>query len=200
MGHGNYIDPFRDQKATHTVGAGEKLSLEYLILPGESRDVTLRIDLAGEGAEVEIKGIYLSGADEKVRFDVILQHRAPGCHSRQLFKGIASGAADVHFDGKIVVAPGADGTEAFQESHNILLSETAVVETSPQLEIYADDVKCSHGATVGRLNEDELFYMRSRGIPEEEAKALQIISFLSPALPESQDLRDKIESSVRTLL
>ncbi len=197
MGHGKYIDPFRGMPPTHTVGAGEKLVLEYVILPGESREVTLRIDLAGEGAEAEIRGLYLSGTDEKVRFDIVLQHRAPGCHSRQLFKGVAAGNADVRFEGKIVVAPGADGTEAFQESHNILLGETAQVETSPQLEIYADDVKCSHGATVGRLNEDELFYMRSRGIPEQEAKALQILSFLSPVIPGASS---DIENAVRSLL
>ena len=80
------------------------------------------------------------------------------------------------------VAPDAQKTKAFQENHSILLSEGAVVETHPQLEIYADDVQCSHGATTGYLNHDELFYLRSRGIPEAEARRLQMISFISPVI------------------
>ena len=95
------------------------------------------------------------------------------------------------------MAPGADGTEAYQENHNIVLTEEAKVETKPQLEIYADDVKCSHGATTGRLGEDELFYMRSRGIPEKEARTLQMLSFLSPVIPE--DRKEEIETAVRAL-
>ena len=86
------------------------------------------------------------------------------------------------FDGLIHVAPDAQKTEAYQENHSILLSGEAQVQTSPQLEIYADDVVCSHGATIGSLSEDELFYMRSRGIPEAEARQMQIQSFLSPVL------------------
>ena len=85
----------------------------------------------------------------------------------------------------------------FQENHNIVLTETAKVNTKPQLEIYADDVKCSHGATVGQLNEDELFYMRSRGIPEAEARTLQMLSFLAPVIPEGRE--EEIERAVRSL-
>ena len=95
---------------------------------------------------------------------------------------MAAGEAKCGFFGKIVIAPDAQRTEAFQENHNILLSDSARVNTKPRLEIYADDVKCSHGATVGKLNEDEQFYMRSRGIPEDEAKVLQMISFVAPVL------------------
>jgi Fe-S cluster assembly protein SufD len=123
-----------------------------------------------------------------------MHHRAPGCISHQLINGIAGGTSKVTFDGRIVVAPDAQQTEAYQENHNILLSETARVETTPQLEIYADDVKCSHGATVGRLDEDALFYMRTRGIPEREARMLQILSFLSPVTPEAD--RERVEKAV----
>lgn len=200
MGYGNYINPFAGTKAAYEVEAGQKLELDFLILPGESRKLRLDIDMKGPGAEAVLRGIYLSGADEEVGFDIVLHHRAPGCKSRQIFKGIAGGKASVRFDGRIIVAPGADRTEAFQENHNILLSETARVETSPQLEIYADDVKCSHGATVGRLDEEELFYMRSRGIPEKEARALQIISFLSDAIPSDEKKLKAIEAAVRSLL
>ena len=86
--------------------------------------------------------------------------------------------------------PDAQVTEAYQENHNLLLSDTAKADTQPQLEIYADDVKCSHGATIGKLNEEEQFYMRSRGIPESEAKVLQMVSFISSVLeilPEGED-------------
>ena len=195
MGHGRYIDPICGSH--YKVAAGETLQLTYVILPGESRDIDVAVDLTGEGANLEIKALYLSRADEKVRIRTLVHHRVKNCHSRQLIKGIAGGSADVRFDGVIVVAPGADGTEALQENHNIILSETAKVETLPQLEIYADDVKCSHGATVGRLGEEELFYMRSRGIPEKEAKVLQMLSFVSPVVPEGRE--EEIAAALRKL-
>jgi Fe-S cluster assembly protein SufD len=112
----------------------------------------------------------------------------------------------VDFYGKIIVAQDAQRTEAYQENHNILLSDGAKVDTKPQLEIYADDVKCSHGATIGRLNEEEQFYMRSRGISLEDAKVLQMISFIAPVLENIQDeaqreaLAADFESSIRNII
>ena len=220
MGYGNYKDPFeispraalgRNDKDTtvissgaegaveksYTVGAGEKLELTFVVLPGESRDIDVAIDLVGEGAEVDLKGLYLCGGEEKVNFRVLMHHRAGGCVSHQLFNGIASGSSRVIFDGRIIVAPDAQKTEAYQENHNIVLSDNAHVETTPQLEIYADDVKCSHGATVGRLDEDALFYMRSRGVPEKEARVLQMLSFLSPVIPAGRE--EEVEDAVRRL-
>ena len=194
MGHGRYIEP---PKGQYQVRSGEKLNLEYVVLPGESRDIDLRIDLIGPGAQAHVKALYLCKADEKVIFRILMHHRAPGCHSTQQVKGIAGGSAQVHFDGTIVVAPDAQQTEAFQENHNIVLTDEARVETNPQLEIYADDVKCSHGATVGQLNPDELFYMRSRGIPEAEARTLQMLSFLSPVIPAGRE--EEVEKAVRSL-
>ena len=96
--------------------------------------------------------------------------------------------------------PGAGQTQAYQEDHNLLLSDEARIETLPQLEIYADDVQCSHGATVGRLNEDEQFYMRSRGIPEAEAKVLQILSFAAPVTAGDEALAAQVEDAVRAAL
>ena len=195
MGHGKYIDPFSHaEQAPYRVRAGESLSLQFAVLPGESRDIDLAVDLLGEGASVDIKILYLCGADEKLAIRTLVHHRAPGCHSTQLIKGIAGGTAKVSFDGTIVVAPDAQKTEAFQENHNIALSPDALVETRPQLEIYADDVKCSHGATVGSLNEDERFYMRSRGIPDAQARTLQMLSFLSPVIPAGRET--EIETAV----
>jgi ABC-type transport system involved in Fe-S cluster assembly, permease component len=184
MGHGRYIAP---PEGRYQVQAGEVLELAFVVLPGESRDIDVSVDLCGPGAEAHLKGLYLCGGSEQVNFRIVMHHKAPGCKSTQLFKGIAGGQARVRFDGVIVVAPDAQQTEAFQENHNIVLTDQAQVVTKPQLEIYADDVKCSHGATVGRLNEDELFYMRSRGIPEAEARTLQMLSFLSPVMPEGRE-------------
>ena len=194
MGHGKYIAPSQGQ---YQVQAGEVLNLQYVVLPGESRDIEISVDLVGPGAEAHIKALYLCKATEKVRFRIVMHHKAPGCKITQLINGIAGGQADVRFDGTIVVAPDAQQTEAYQENHNIVLTEDAKVVTKPQLEIYADDVKCSHGATVGQLNADELFYMRSRGIPEAEARTLQMLSFLSPVIPEGRE--EEIEAAVRSL-
>ena len=198
MGYGNYKDPFVGLRPQYTVGTGEKLELMFVVLPGESRDIDVAIDLVGEGAEVSLKGLYLCGGDERVNFRILMHHRAPGCVSRQLFNGIAGGSSRVAFEGRIIVAPDAQKTEAYQENHNIVLSDQAHAETMPQLEIYADDVKCSHGATVGRLDEEALFYMRTRGVPEKDAKVLQMLSFLSPVTPE--DKRELVEKAVLQLV
>ena len=200
MGYGNYIQPVFGSDVIR-VGAGERRALRLVVLPGESREIRLDIDLVGEGAELDVKGLYLCPADERVDFILRVHHRVPGCTSHQLFKGIAGGTARVGFDGTILVAPDAQRTEAFQENHNLLLSESAVVETRPQLEIYADDVKCSHGATVGRLDPLERFYMRSRGIPEKEAEFLQMLSFLSPVMEGLSDGdRARVETALNQML
>lgn len=186
-----------DRPSLYRVAAGETLELQFVVLPGESKDIEVAVDLMGPGAEAHLKGLYLCHASEKVNFRILMHHRTPGCKSTQLFNGIAGGEAQVSFNGTIVVAPDAQQTEAYQENHNIVLTDSARVDTKPQLEIYADDVKCSHGATVGQLNQDEIFYMRSRGIPEKEAKTLQMLSFLSPVIPAGRE--EEIEKAVRSL-
>ncbi len=197
MGHGKYIDPIAPGASVIPVEAGKSLELSYVVLPGESRDIDVVVDLLGPGARVDIKVLYLSGAAEQVNIHTLVHHRVPDCKSTQRINGIAGGNARVRFDGVIVVAPDAQQTEAYQENHNILLSQTADVETLPQLEIYADDVKCSHGATVGSLDPEAQFYMRSRGIPEAEARYLQMLSFLSPVIPPDQ--ADTIAAALRQL-
>ena len=187
------------------VNGSQKADLLLVVMPGVSCDVKLDVKLVGEGAEANIYGAYVCGADERVKISVDMHHLVPHCNSRQLFKGIAGGSSKVDFYGKIIVAQDAQRTEAYQENHNILLSDDARVDTKPQLEIYADDVKCSHGATIGRLNEEEQFYMRSRGITLEEAKVLQMISFLAPVLENIQDnsererLTEQLSDAIRTL-
>lgn len=185
------------------VGADATLDLTVIVLPGVSARIPLTIDLTGAHSEVRLSGIYLCSGHDEVTFDITMHHRTGDCRSQQTFNGLATGEAKCGFFGKIVIAPDAQRTEAFQENHNILLSDTARVNTKPRLEIYADDVKCSHGATVGKLNEDEQFYMRSRGIPEDEAKVLQMISFVAPVLetiPEEATCGDLSRSAVAGLV
>ena len=183
------------------VNKDEHLDVTVIVLPGVSADIPITIDLVGPGADVNLKGIYLSSGTDEVNFTITVNHHVGGCMSRQLFNGLAAGAAKCAFFGKIIVDPDAQKTEAYQENHNIVLTDEASVNTKPQLEIYADDVKCSHGATVGKLNEDEQFYMRSRGIPEDEAKVLQMISFVAPVLSGIEDdtLVAKVEEGIRNL-
>ena len=193
---------FEDIPGRIVVEKDGRVDVVVLIMPGVSCDMKLDVALSSEGAEANIYGAYVCGADERVKIAVDMHHDVPRCNSRQLFKGIAGGASRVDFYGKIIVAQDAQRTEAYQENHNILLSDDAKVDTKPQLEIYADDVKCSHGATIGRLNEEEQFYMRSRGISLEDAKILQMISFLAPvleALPESdrEGLTAQLEDAIR---
>ncbi|MBQ3245275.1 MAG: SufD family Fe-S cluster assembly protein [Bacteroidales bacterium] len=179
------------------VQAGQRTDLVLLVYPGVSCEVKMDVRLLGEGAEANLYGVYVCGGSEKVRISVEMHHDVPHCNSRQLFKGIAGGTSKVDFYGKIIVAQDAQKTEAYQENHNLLLSDEAKVDTKPQLEIYADDVKCSHGATIGSLNEEEQFYMRSRGITLEDAKVLQMISFIAPVLENIQDESERELVSTR---
>ena len=186
------------------VQSGQRKDMVLLVYPGVSCNVKLDVRLAGEGAEANIYGAYICGGEERVKIAVDMHHDLPHCNSRQLFKGIAGGTSKVDFYGKIIVAQDAQRTEAYQENHNLLLSDGAKVDTKPQLEIYADDVKCSHGATIGRLNEEEQFYMRSRGITLEDARVLQMISFIAPVLEnipedEREAVAAKFEEAVRSI-
>ena len=184
------------------VGRDASETVIVVVMPGVSVDLKFDIELVGEGAEANLYGAYICAGQEKVKIAVDMHHKVPHCNSRQLFKGIAGGNSKVDFYGKIIVAKDAQRTEAYQENHNLLLSDGAKVDTKPQLEIYADDVKCSHGATIGRLNEEEQFYMRSRGITLEDAKVLQMISFVAPVLEniEGEAEREEITAALETAI
>lgn len=184
------------------VEEGASAEIVVVVLPGVSGDIALRAVLAGEHSEVSVSGLYVCTSDERVNLSAEVYHDVPNCVSRQQFRGIAGGKSRIGFSGKVVVAPDAQKTEAAQENHNLLLSADAVVDTKPQLEIYADDVKCSHGATTGRLDEDEQFYMRSRGISLEEARLLQLEAFIAPVLGLIADpaLHDSLSASLSSAL
>ena len=162
--------------------AGEERMLTLVVPPGAGGRLVMEADLVGPGASLDLAGLYLCPDDERLDLRLLVRHTSGGCVSRQLFKGLVGGTARASFDGLVYVAQDAQKTQAYQENHTILLSDTARVESRPQLEIYADDVQCSHGATTGYLNPDELFYLRSRGIPEAEARRLQMVAFLAPVL------------------
>ena len=184
------------------VGRDASETVIVVVMPGVSVDLKFDVELVGEGAEANLYGAYICAGQEKVKIAVDMHHKVPHCNSRQLFKGIAGGNSRVDFYGKIIVAKDAQRTEAYQENHNLLLSDGAKVDTKPQLEIYADDVKCSHGATIGRLNEEEQLYMRSRGITLEDAKVLQMISFVAPVLEniEGEAEREEITAALETAI
>jgi Fe-S cluster assembly protein SufD len=133
--------------------------------------------LLGEGASCSLEGLYIVDASEHVDNHTIIDHARPHCTSNELFKGILDGNGRGIFDGTIVVRPDAQKTASRQVNNNLLLSETAIVDSKPTLEIHADDVKCNHGSTIGQLDEEAMFYLRARGVGEEEARNLLIHAF-----------------------
>jgi Fe-S cluster assembly protein SufD len=142
----------------------------------------LNLVLDAEGCQALLNGLYLTKGTQHIDNHTRIDHAKPHCESRELYKGILDDRSTGVFNGKILVRQNAQKTNAKQTNKNLLLSEEALVNTTPQLEIFADDVKCTHGATIGRLNEDELFYMRSRGIGEESARTLLTYAFASDIL------------------
>ena len=135
------------------------------------------VRLEDEGAEVTLNGLYLPEGDQQHDNPTFIEHVAPHCTSRQLYKGALGGHGRGVFNGRIVVGADAAGTDASQTNKNLLLSSTAEVDTRPRLEIFTDDVRCTHGAAVGQLDEDAVFYLRSRGVPHHEARAVLTYAF-----------------------
>lgn len=151
--------------------------------------------LSGEAAEVRLNGLYMVDGSQHVDHQTFVEHIAPNCASRELYKGILDGSAHGVFNGKVFVDPEAQKTDGKQSNHALLLSPTARVDSKPQLEIFADDVKCTHGSTVGRLDDISLFYMKSRGIGADSARALLTYAFAAEVLEtvELDALRNGLE-------
>lgn len=138
--------------------------------------------LAGEGGECLINGLFIGDGQQHLDNYMLVEHASPHCGSRQFYNGILDGHAHGVFHGRIIVHKDAQKTDAKQTNRNLLLSDDAQIDTKPQLEIYADDVKCTHGATIGQIEEDALFYLRSRGIDELSARKLLLLAFASEFL------------------
>ena len=142
----------------------------------------LRVSLDAPGAHCRLNGAYLAGGRQHCDHTTSVDHVAPETHSDQLYKGVLDGRARAVFQGKVTVRPDAQKVEGHQMSRALLLSETAEVNTKPELFIHADDVQCSHGATAGDLDGEALFYLRSRGVPEGQARQLLVEAFLNEAI------------------
>ncbi len=158
----------------------------------------LNVTLNGEGGNATLEGLYLTSESQLSDTHSLIDHAAPHCTSHERYKGILDGASRGVFNGRIMVRKGAQKTNSYQENRNIILSNEAKVDTKPQLEIFADDVKCSHGATVGQLDEESIFYLRSRGIGEEQAKLILIYAFANDVLKNIKI--EAIRSSLETVL
>ncbi len=195
-------------KASHAsvmrvdMGRSSRLRLYLISLHGGVIGNKVSVNLNGRGGEASLSGLYFGDGEQRIVTEVNVFHNIGECHSNQLFKGVLEGSSVSHFNGTVYVAKDAQKTEAYQANNNILASETAKAFTEPHLEIYADDVKCSHGATVGRLDENELFYMRSRGIELNEAILLQQQAFAQAVLDKisNEQLRRRLTDLVEKRL
>jgi Fe-S cluster assembly protein SufD len=158
--------------------------------------------LDGEGAEVTLNGLYLADGDRLVDNHTAIDHAKAHCPSHEIYKGILGGKARAVFNGKIIVRQDAQKTDAKQTNRALLLSDDASINTKPQLEIFADDVKCTHGAAIGQLDEDALFYLRARGLTYFEARDLLIHAFAGEILDRVriEPLRSGLEVELYTQL
>lgn len=172
-------------KATHQsfleaeVAQGASFHSHVFLMSGAKIRNTLQIRLTGENTECVLNGLYIGGGKQVIETNTLIEHQKPHGSSREFYKGILDGEAQGSFDGLIVVAKDAQKTDSSQVNKNLLLSSTAKARSVPELKILANDVKCKHGSTIGQLDPQQLFYLRSRGVPLEEARQLLIYAFAS---------------------
>jgi Fe-S cluster assembly protein SufD len=191
-GPGSTIDHYKLQRESEnafhmaTLNVVQEQHSSYsshsLSLGGSIVRNNLRVTLNGPGADCTLNGLYVTKGHQHVDNHTCIDHAEPSCTSRELYKGILDDSSSAVFNGRIVVRKNAQKTNARQNNKNLLLSKNAAINTIPQLEILADDVKCNHGATIGQLNEEELFYLRSRGIDQPAARTLLTYAFASDLL------------------
>ena len=179
-------------------GRDSRFSSRSVMLGSSIARHEVRVLLEGEGAEVSLDGVYLPQGDQLHDNTIYIDHDATNCTSHQLYKGVLEGRGHGVFNGHIMVRPGADGTDANQNNKNLILSDRAEVDTRPRLEIYTDDVKCTHGAAVGQLDEDALLYLRARALPLEVARGLLIYAFVHEMVDriELAPLRTQLEALI----
>jgi Fe-S cluster assembly protein SufD len=160
-----------------TQGKDSQFESHSISLGGSLVRNDIHAQLAAEGAEIVMNGLYMTSDKQHIDNHTRVDHLKPNTHSRENYRGVLNGKSRAVFNGKVVVHPQAQKIEAYQSNANLLLSDDAEIDTKPELEIYADDVKCSHGATVGQLDQNMLFYLRSRAIEEETARSLLTYAF-----------------------
>ncbi len=152
------------------------------------------VRIVGAGAEALLNGVFTPTGKEHVDTQIRVEHAAPSCHSNQFYKGVVDGRSHAVFAGKILVERAAQKTDAYQSNNNLLLSDEAEIDSKPELEIYADDVKCSHGATIGELDPAALFYLRSRGLPAALARSLLIFGWAEEVLERMADEATRLQA------
>ena len=160
-----------------TLGRDARVAHHSLALGGRIARNNLRAHLNGTGIEAVLNGLYLPRAGQLIDHHMVVNHAQPHCDSHEYFNGILDDDSRAVFHGRIHVHKGADKTDAKQTNKNLLLSDSATIDTKPQLEIYADDVKCTHGATIGQMNAEQIFYLRARGLDEESARRMIMHAF-----------------------
>ncbi len=177
--------------ATHSISLGARLARHDIVA-----------NFHDERCETLLNGLYFVDQRRHVDHQTMIGHHQPNCVSHEYYRGIMADSAHGVFTGRILVAPGADGTDAIQRNDSLLLSRLAKSDARPELEIYADDVKCAHGATVGQIDADSLFYLKSRGIDEAQARDILIYAFAASGLTriQSEPLRTYAEQAVRAML
>lgn len=185
----------------YTVGEQMQLLL-VLIVSGVSKDVTAHIHLTGPGAKADILGFVVGKGSNAFALHTLQDHRAPETTSNLLVKGVLADTAKLYYDGGIKVERKAQKTDAYQRNENLLLSKTAGAESKPALEILANDVRCTHGATIGTVPQEQLWYLATRGVREEQAKRIIVTGFLHSALDRipSADARKEVEERLWQIL
>jgi len=197
LGQNAELEHYRLQDESHQAHHLSRISVrqhtasEYrsvnLAVGGAWSRADIQVRFTGPQATCELEGVYTVGETQYSDFHLDIQHDQPMCRSRENFRGIIHGRGQAVFDGRILVAKDAQKTDALLTNKNLLLSEDAEVDTKPQLEIYADDVKCGHGTTVGRLDPDQIYYLRSRGIAESVARRMLSLGFAEQILEHTED-------------
>jgi Fe-S cluster assembly protein SufD len=181
-----------------TLGDGASFDLRVLNAPAAYGRIAVRVEL-GAGAEFTLGAAQLAGGDQTVEIVTDVLHAAPDAISRQVVRSVAGGSATANYLGKVRVAKGADGTDGEQSVRAMLLDRTATANARPELEIFADDVKCAHGCAVGELDANSLFYMAQRGLPPELAKRLMLQAFVAEAFTGAAD-EEALQAAAQTAL
>jgi Fe-S cluster assembly protein SufD len=181
-----------------TMGRACNFSTQMVNFGGRLARNEVHATLGGEGIECIVNGLTMIGGQQHVDNHMRIDHAQPHCASHELFKGVLDARASSVFSGRIIVRPGAQKTDAKQSSMNLLLSDDAIANTQPQLEIFADDVKCTHGATIGQLDRDAIFYLQTRGISEREARGLLTYAFANDVIERIKvaPVRERLERAV----
>jgi len=202
----NYLQEMGTGNVVHTTEAhverDGRFTTNNVQLSGRLLRNNLNVRLTGSQTEAHLNGFYMLDGSDLYDNHTIVDHLMPHCESNETYKGLLSGRSTGVFNGKVHVHRDAQKTNAYQQNKNILLSDTATMNSKPELEIYADDVKCSHGSTTGQLDEDAVFYLRSRGLSQRSALALLLTAFAADVLEQVSDesLRTVLENKVQERL